>query len=64
MASHYTAHVYVDNKEINHQNGNDIDELYTWMLTQSQEKFGNFSGEIIDNKTHKTVKSFRKAPPD
>lgn len=64
MAFRYTAKIYVDKDEVAHESGNDIDELYNWMLTKAQGKFGNFNGEIIDNKTQKVVKRFRKAPPD
>lgn len=64
MAFHYTAKMYFDAGEVAHESGNDVEELYTWMLTKAQGKFGNFHGEIIDNKTGKVVRSFRKAPPD
>ncbi|TAK73661.1 MAG: hypothetical protein EPO11_08060 [Gammaproteobacteria bacterium] len=64
MAFRYLAKVYVDNEEVAHESGNDVDELYNWMLTKAQGKFENFSGEIIDQKTHQIVKSFRKAPLD
>jgi len=64
MAFRYVAKIFVDDEEVSHESGNDVDELYTWMLANSQGKFGNLSGEIIDNKTGKVVKSFRKSPPD
>lgn len=64
MIFHYTAKVYFDAGEIAHESGDNIDELYNWMLAKAQGKFGNFHGEIVDNKTGKVVKSFRKAPPD
>ena len=64
MAFKYTAKIYFDQDEVAHESGNDIDELYNWMLLKAQGKFGNFNGEIIDNKTGKVVKAFRKSPPD
>lgn len=64
MAFKYTAKIYFDDEEVNQQEGDDVDELYTWMLIKSQGKFGNFNGEIIDNKTKKVVRGFRKSPPD
>lgn len=64
MAIRYTAKVYVDEDEIAHESGNDVDELYTWMLLKAEGKFGNFHGHVVDNKTGKVIKSFRKAPPD
>jgi hypothetical protein len=64
MPFRYIATIYFDEDEVAHESGNDVEELYSWMLTKAQGKFGNFSGEIIDNKTGKVVKSFRKSPPD
>lgn len=64
MAFHYTAKIFINNDEIAHESGDDIDALYTWMLLKAEGKFGDFHGQIIDNKTHKVVKQFRKAPPD
>lgn len=60
----YTATIYLDKTEIAHESGNDLEELYNWMLINSQGKFGNIHGSIIDNKTRKPVKAFRKSPPD
>lgn len=60
----YTAKIYFDKDEVAHESGDDMDELYNWMLIKTQGKFGNFNGEIIDNKTGKAVRSFRKSPPD
>jgi len=64
MAFRYTATIYVDKDEVAHESGDDVDELYNWMLLTAQGKFGNLSGEITDNKTHKVIRRFRKAPPD
>ncbi len=64
MKDKYTAKIYFENDEIAHNSGDDVDELYTWMLTQAQGKFGSIHGEIIDNKTNKVIKRFRKSPPD
>jgi len=64
MGFRYTAKIYFDEGEVDHESGNDIEILYNWMLMKTQGKFGNFNGEIRDNKTGKVVKSFRKAPPD
>ncbi len=64
MAFRYTAKIYIDKDEITHESGDDADELYNWMLVKAQGKFENFSGEVIDNKTGKVVKCFRKSPPD
>ncbi len=44
------------------QTGDDLDQLYTWMLIQVNGHFDDIRGEIIDNTTNKTVRTFRKAP--
>lgn len=64
MAFRYTAKFYFDDKEITHECGNDLEELYNWMLIKAQGRFGNLHGEIIDNHTQEVVKTFRKAPSD
>ena len=64
MPFRYIAKLYIDKDEIDHESGDDLDELYNWMLVKAQGKFGNLSGEITDTKTHKVVKAFRKSPPD
>lgn len=64
MTFKYTATIYFDDDEVAHESGNDIDELYNWMLIKTQGNFGNFNGEITDNKTGKVLRKFRKCPPD
>lgn len=64
MPFRYTATIYFDEGEVAKESGNNVDDLYNWMLLKAQGKFGNLNGEIIDNKTGKVVKRFRKSPPD
>lgn len=64
MQFKYTAKIYFDDDEVAHESGNDVDELYNWMLMRAEGKFGNFNGEIVDNKSGKIIKGFRKSPPD
>lgn len=64
MACRYTARIYIDTTEVEKESGDNLDELYNWMLVKAQGKFGNLHGEVVDNKTGDVVKSFRKAPPD
>ena len=64
MAHKYTATIFCDKAEIAHESGDDVDELYTWMLIKAQGQFGDLHGEIKDNKSNKIVKRFRKSPPD
>ncbi|KTC79162.1 hypothetical protein OQJ13_14635 [Legionella sp. PATHC035] len=62
MNTQFTANVYCKEERIATQTGTDIDQLYAWMLIQVNGYFGDIRGEIIDNKTHKTIRTFRKAP--
>lgn len=64
MDHKYTARLYSDNNEIEHNSDDDLERLHNWMLVKAQGKFGDISGEITDNQTHKVVKRFRKSPPD
>lgn len=62
MQHRFTAKLYFNNKVIDQESGDDVEALYTWLLTKAQDKFGNASGEIIDNDTHAVIKTFKKAP--
>ncbi|HHT0592224.1 TPA: hypothetical protein ACTXXA_002209 [Legionella anisa] len=61
MSEQFTANVFCKEKRIATQTGNDIDQLYTWMLIQVNGHFDDIRGEIIDNQTNNTVRTFRKA---
>ena len=60
----YLAKIYLEDDEIEDNSGDDIDELYAWMLVRAEGKFGSVHGEIIDSKSNKVVRQFRKTPPD
>jgi hypothetical protein len=64
MGAHFTARIFLEKEEVTHQDGEDANELYTWMLARADGVFGNCHGEIIDNYTKKVIQQFRKAPPD
>ncbi|KTD61344.1 hypothetical protein Lsan_1845 [Legionella santicrucis] len=55
----YTAKIYFDDIEINQSSGNNLDSLFIWMLTQQKGEFGNYNGQITNNKTHLIEKEFR-----
>ncbi|VEB36742.1 Uncharacterised protein [Legionella sainthelensi] len=55
----YTAKIYFDNIEINQSSGNNLDSLFIWMLTQQKGEFGNYNGQITNNKTNQIEKEFR-----
>lgn len=62
MNEQFTAIVYCKEEQIAIQTGNDIDQLYTWMLAQVGSSFDDVHGELIDNDTHKTIRTFCKSP--
>ncbi len=55
----YTAKIYFDDIEIKQSSGNNLDSLFIWMLTQQDGEFGNYNGQITNNKTHLIEKEFR-----
>ncbi len=55
----YTAITYVGKNEINREAGNNIEALFIKMLVTCQGKFGDYNGEITDNRTNKIVRAFR-----
>lgn len=61
MNEQYTASVYCCDEQIATRVGNDIDVLYTWMLTQGAAHIGDINGEIMDNHSKKIIKTFRKS---
>ncbi|MGC1182709.1 hypothetical protein [Legionella sp.] len=61
MNDKYTAIVYTGKELLAKQVGNNIDELYAWMLIQGSGNFADIHGEVIDNKSKKIVKTFRKS---
>ncbi|WED43487.1 hypothetical protein [Legionella cardiaca] len=61
MNHHYTAKIYSTDEEIAQKLGNDIEELYLWMLTYDNGGCGTH-GEIIDNITQEIVRKFKKSP--
>lgn len=64
MSYRYSAKIFIDGSETEYNSGDDLEKLYMWLLTAAQGKFGDVSGEVVDNKTQKVVKKFRKSPPD
>ncbi len=61
MNAKYTASIYCSEEEISTKAGDDIDELYTWMLLQGCENIGDIRGKIIDNTTQEIIRTFCKA---
>ena len=57
----FTAKVYCNEEKIAYQSGDDIELLHAWMLGQVKDNFGDVHGKIIDNKTKKIVRTFRKS---
>lgn len=55
----YTARIYFDDIQIKECSGNNLDSLFIWMLSQQEREFGNYNGQITNNKTHLIEKEFR-----
>ncbi|CEK09748.1 hypothetical protein [Legionella hackeliae] len=62
MNHHYTAKIYSNNEEIAQKSGDDIDDLYIWMLTYHNGNGCGTHGEIFDNITEEVVRKFKKSP--
>lgn len=61
MDNQYLATLYCNEEKIATREGDDVDLLYAWMLSQVEDNFGNVHGDIIDSSTNKIVKTFQKS---
>ena len=64
MKLNYTATIYCEEEIIAFKHGDDVEELYLWMLTQANGKPGGLHGQILEVKTKTVIRQFRKAPLD
>lgn len=56
----YTAKVYVGDRLLAEKEGNDIDKLFAWMITQAQNGgAGRSHGLIIHNDTQDVIRTFK-----
>lgn len=62
MNAQYTATLYSGEEQFAKQIGNNVDELYTWMLIHANGHAGELHGKIIDNQSQEILKTFRTAP--
>lgn len=60
MSTHYRAKIYCGAEEIAHQSGDDLEQLYVWMLAFAEKTSGEIHGEITNNITHQVVRQFKK----
>jgi hypothetical protein len=60
MQHKYDAKIYFGEKIVLYTTGDDIEQLYVWMLSNSDKHMGFIHGEIIDNQSHEVVKKFKK----
>ncbi|MFO9703130.1 hypothetical protein SDC03_00205 [Legionella pneumophila serogroup 1] len=60
MSEQYAAKIYCGADEIAQQSGENVDQLYVWMLTYVEKISGKIHGEIIDNMTNQVVNQFNK----
>lgn len=64
MKHRYTAKISFEDGESLFNNGDDVEELISWMKSQAEASFGQTNGEVIDNHTQKVIKSFQYTPPE
>ena len=62
----YTAKLFCGKKTVETKNGDDAEKLFIWMLGQASGPVDvdGIHGEVIENKTGKIVRQFKKAPPE
>ncbi|MCP0914610.1 MULTISPECIES: hypothetical protein [Legionella] len=64
MKYKYLGKVHFEDDHIAKHFANNVDELVRWMHELAQKKFSEITGEIIDNKTHRIVKSIQFNPAE
>jgi hypothetical protein len=60
MNLNYTATIFCEEEIIAYKHGDDIEDLYLWMLTQAKGKSGSLHGQILEVKTNTVIRKFRK----
>ncbi|HHF7373777.1 hypothetical protein SCQ64_05095 [Legionella pneumophila serogroup 1] len=60
MSKQYTAKIYCGSDEIARQSGDNMEQLYVWMLAYVEKISGEIHGEVTDNITHQVVSQFKK----
>jgi hypothetical protein len=61
MELHYIATIYSREDIIATKSGNDVEQLYIWIMLQLDDSFGDIRGEIVDCKTAEVVKTVCKS---
>ncbi|MDP1603814.1 MAG: hypothetical protein Q8M03_11180 [Legionella sp.] len=61
MELKYIATIYSKEEVIVTRTGNDIEQLYIWIMLQLEDCFGDIRGEIVDCKTDEIVKTVNKS---
>ena len=62
MSDQYIGKIYSGESLLAEKLGEDLEQLYIWMLAEANENNGDIHGEIMDNKTQEVVRKFRKTP--
>lgn len=55
----YTAQVFLGDRLMAEKEGDDIDKLFVWMITQAKNDAGRYHGSIINNETQDVIRTFR-----
>lgn len=64
MKYKYTAKILLGDKVIMSDSGDDLDQLFVWLVTEATEHKEFVNGVIYDNSNHKIIKRFHKSLPD
>ncbi|RDI43423.1 hypothetical protein [Aquicella lusitana] len=64
MKPKYTAKVYFDDGSFIENHADDVGQLIGWMRRQGQDRFCEINGIIVNNKTHRIVKSIQYNPAE
>ncbi|STX50991.1 Uncharacterised protein [Legionella busanensis] len=56
----YTATIYFGSHVINTKSSDDLDALFIWMLTEGDNDFGDYSGQIVNNSNLEVIRQFKK----
>lgn len=64
MKHRFSAKLMMDNEQVIENSDDDLIVLTQWMTDQAGNTFSDVKGEIIDNRTHRIVRSIHFSPVD
>ncbi|MBA2650554.1 MAG: hypothetical protein H0U75_13370 [Legionella sp.] len=57
----YTATIFYEEEILAYKQGDNVEELYLWMLTHAHGHPGSIRGEIMELKSSTVIRKFRKS---